>query len=83
MKIIRCNHETINCTCGGCPMVYEFEDVYGNEYYFRLRHGYWYLMDETNNNEVCSGRSGSLGGICSWGDAKELMNEKIILLENI
>lgn len=83
MKIIKYNHETVNCTCGGCPMVYEFEDVYGNEYYFRLRHGYWYLMDETNDVEICGGKTNRFGGMCSWTEFVEFASDYVILLENI
>lgn len=42
------NAHNFNCTCGGSPTQYEFEDDKNRKYYFRYRFGYWELCDNTD-----------------------------------
>lgn len=76
MKVIIFDNKSVKCTCGGCPTVYEFKDVEGNEYYFRLRHGYWYVESETSERTVCEGKSYEFDGCCSWEDAIKMINKE-------
>lgn len=60
---------SIEQTCGACPTIYEFKDVEGTPYYFRLRWGNARLVCEEDDVVLCSGIMGSeWDGCCSWDD---------------
>ena len=37
-------------TCFACPTQFQFDDIAGRNYYFRLRYGHWTLQDITDIN---------------------------------
>lgn len=70
-------------TCAGCPIVYEFDDLQENHYYFRMRHGYWKIVNESAREELASGEAGflDLDGICTLEEAIMLCaSEQVFLL---
>lgn len=70
-------------TCGGCPTIYEFDDIHGDHYYFRLRYGCWRLVNESKDEEIASGDNGSVlgvDGICSWEEATLLCASRQIFI---
>ena len=61
-------------TCVACPTIFEWRSG-GTPYYFRLRHGYWMACNDVTDEVIASGTSVGLDGICSWDEAKDLMRE--------
>lgn len=75
---------SIQNTCYGCPSVYEFVGLDNKQYYFRIRNGYWRLVNETDDIILATGSGYSLGldGYASWDEAKQLMlEEKYCIIE--
>lgn len=73
---------SIELSCYACPTIFEWKDKYNNKYYFRLRHGYWHIVDENNGDVIVSGTSddGS-DGVCNWEDVKRYaMKENFIII---
>jgi len=55
-------------TCGGCPTVYEWTNSKGNNIYFRLRHGYARIVNETKDKTIIEGTFPYGDGICTWDE---------------
>lgn len=75
---------TIEQTCYACPTIYEWSDSKGNNYYFRLRHGYWRICYEDmygNDVLIASGEVGELG-CCDFDDVKRYaLSEGLLITE--
>lgn len=67
-----------------CPTQFEFEDEEGNEYYFRLRHGYSRL-DQTNPRKVLisAPMDDGLDGVCEPRDMIRWAYARKFLILNI
>lgn len=83
MKIINIENYP-DQTSFACPTIFEFNDTKGNHYYFRVRHGYWRLHDETVDEIIASGDASILDidGCCTWDEARMLCaSEKIFIMD--
>lgn len=71
-------------TCYACPTIFEFNDINGEHYYFRLRHGWWRLENETTCRILASGEASELDldGICDWEEAKMLCASDGVFIKN-
>lgn len=81
-KLIKIKHN-INQTCYACPTIFEFDDIHGDHYYFRLRHGCWRVVNETKEECIASGdtKALNLDGLCNWDEATLLCaSEQIFLI---
>lgn len=66
----------IKQTCHGCPTVYEFKDLVGDDYYFRLRYGVWHLTNATQEELIAFGEAPSgIDGICSYDEMIAMIEE--------
>lgn len=68
--------DNYECTCSGCPTIYEFTDKGRGNYSFYLRHGKAQLRYEgTNSNPknelLLSAHMDDFDGICGWSDVVE------------
>ena len=70
-------------TCYGCPTVFEWDNKKGDHFYFRLRHGYAYIQNETSNTVVIKGNFPNADGICSWSEVKDWALSKNLKLINL
>lgn len=72
-------------TCGGCPTVFEFDDIDDDAHcYFRLRWGGWSLVDETNDNSITSGSAPQgIDGICSIEEMISMLAEAGLQVLNL
>lgn len=70
--------------CYAYPTIFEFNDINGERYYFRLRHGWWRLENETTGRILASGEAGKLDldSICNWEEAKMLCASDGIFIKN-
>lgn len=78
--LIKIDSSSIEIECFACPTIINFTDS-NNEYYFRLRHGYWKVVNTTIDEIIATGSTNSFDGICSWDEAKELMAEENLIIE--
>lgn len=75
--------DSIEQSCYACTTIFEWINKYNKKYYFKLRYGYWHIVDESNDTVIVSGipDDGS-DGVCNWEDAKRYaMKEKFIIIE--
>lgn len=64
MKVIN-----LKRTCGGCPTIFEWENGKKENVYFRLRHGFARIKNETKNKLIASGSMGrEFDGVCNFED---------------
>lgn len=83
MRVIKIEDYPDQTSCA-CPTIFEFNDAEGNHYYFRVRHGYWRLHNETINETIASGDASILNidGCCTWDEARMLCaSEKIFIMD--
>lgn len=78
--LIKVDSSSIEIECFACPTIINFSDS-NNEYYFRLRNGYWRAVNMTTDEIIATGSSDCFDGICSWDEAKELMSEENLIIE--
>ena len=73
---------TLVLSCRGCPTIFEWKDIDGDSYYFRLRHGGWYIYDEIEGEIVVGGYGDKgLDGICDWEDVKRLARKEGLVIK--
>ncbi len=83
-NLIEIKEDTVKQTCYVCPTLFEWEDKNDRKYYFRLRHGFWRIVDETEEEYIiASGVSDDrLDGCCDWEDVKRYaLKENLIIQE--
>lgn len=68
-------------TCEGCPTIFDFKTQNGDDLYFRLRHGYWSLVNQTSDKELACGYSEKDYSVCSWDRALELMRQENVYFD--
>jgi hypothetical protein len=66
---IEINVESYTMECGGCPMIFDFKDEDGTNYYFRLRWGCARIYCEDTNEILTNGNMDGFDGVCGWDDA--------------
>ena len=83
-SIIEVKTDTLINSCYACPTIYEWEDTTGKKYYFRLRHGHWKIVDETNNSILVSGNTDDgADGCCNWKDVVRYAKKENVILEEL
>ena len=55
-------------TCGGCPTIYEWQNNKDQNIYFRLRHGYARITNETLDTNIIKGSFPYGDGVCNWDE---------------
>lgn len=76
-------YSELDCTCCACPVIYEFKNIKNDhDLYFRLRHGYWALVDETDDRTIASDSTDEFDGACGWDDALRLIREQGIEIDD-
>lgn len=78
MKIINLKE-----TCGGCPMIFEWENRKGHVCYFRLRHGYAKIVNHTKDKIVLEDSMRGFDGVCQWDDVVEWASKYGVKLKQI
>lgn len=71
-------------TCYACPTQYDIYDENGYYYYFRYRHGGWYLRQERKGKQkyIASGETGDpYGGIASVEEVVKWLKKQGIKLD--
>lgn len=68
-------------TCGGCPTVFEWTNKKGHSIYFRLRHGYARITDETRNINIIEGSFPYGDGVCTWEEVVQWAKENGLKLK--
>lgn len=63
MKVIN-----LEQTCNGCPTIFEWQSKKGDYIYFRLRHGYGCVENETKDLIILEDFFPEADGICDWGE---------------
>jgi hypothetical protein len=56
---------SIKQTCFACPTVFEWKNKKGHDIYFRLRHGYARIVNETKNKTILQGIFPYGDGVCT------------------
>ena len=83
-SMIKVKKDTLKNSCYACPTIFEWEDEQGNRYYFRLRHGHWKIVDETNDILLVGGNTDDgADGCCNWSDAVRYAKKENVILEEI
>lgn len=83
-KKIEVDSNSIECVCGGCPTTFEFKDIEGDSYHFRLRHGGARIVHETSDTTLLSDYMEDFDGVCSWEDVvKWAATHGIYILESV
>ena len=76
-KEIFVDNNGVEETCFGCPTIFEFSDIDGDNYCFWLRGGSWVLENNTGDVTICFGHADQgIDGVCSWNDAKRMMSKE-------
>lgn len=82
LKMIIYNLEN---TCFACPTQFQFDDIAGRNYYFRLRHGHWTLEDITITNNWTLIAEGNYGdewtGFCTEKEFFKILRKAGIKLK--
>lgn len=79
--IIHVNKSTVDRSCFACPTIFDFTDIDGRPYYFRLRHGAWRLSYDDTEQTIVSGSAPSgIDGVCSWEEAVLMVAAQGVLL---
>jgi hypothetical protein len=73
----------ITLECEGCPTIYNFEDVNREKYYFRLRHGYARIHNETTKETILEDDMNGFDGCCSWDDVIKWALKYDVVLINV
>lgn len=68
-------------TCGGCPTTFEWKNGKGEDIYFRLRHGYARIENESTNKIIIEGSFPYGDGVCSWEEAVKWAKENGLKLK--
>lgn len=79
--LIQVDMDTVVTSCYACPTIFDFKDIHGRPYYFRLRHGGWRLSYDDTEQTIVSGASREADGYCSWDEAVEMvLAEGVVLI---
>ena len=76
MKVIN-----LEQTVYGCPTVFEWINEKGENIYFRLRHGYARIENETKGEIIICGDFEYGDGICSWKEVVKWAKNKGLKLK--
>ena len=77
---IEIDESSIVLSCGACPTIYDFDDVDGTSYYFRLRHGGARVVCEDADKTLIAGTMLGFYGSCNWEEAVEWMESEGLYL---
>ena len=77
---IEIDRDSIVLSCSACPTIYDFDDVDGTSYYFRLRHGGARVVCVDMNKTLVAGTMFEESGSCDWEEAVEWMESEGLYL---
>lgn len=75
MKIIN-----LNQTSYACPTIFEWTNNKGTNYYFRLRHGYARIANDSTGEVLIEDSFPGADGVCSWDNVVAWAKNKGIKL---
>ena len=79
-KVIKIKN--LELTCHACPTVFEWDNDKNEHFYFRLRHGYARIANESKGTTVIEdSMSEDFDGICDWDDVKDWAEIRDVILE--
>lgn len=73
---IELDNNSIVLSCIACPVIYDFKDVEGTQYHFRLRHGAARVVCEDTNEILVAGTVHGHDGYCTWNEAAQWMRRQ-------
>ncbi len=68
-------------TSVGCPTIFEWNNKKGNNIYFRLRHGFARIVNESKNIYIIESPMFGFDGVCNWKDVKRWAKENGLKLK--